>query len=449
MKLAIVVQRYGAEMNGGAELHARYLAEHLDRHCDVEVLTTCARDYITWRNEFPAGLDTVNGVSVRRFRVRRERNPDDFGRRSALVFSQPHSVADELGWLSSEGPTSPALVKHLRRHVCDYEYFIFFSYRYYSAYHGIRAVSSRALLVPTAERDPAVGLSIFGATFRGVRAIMYNSLEERALIQGVSNNEAVPSVVVGVGSEVPEGAEPGRFRERTGITGRFALYIGRVDENKGCDELFDYFARYAADVPRGLDLVLIGNPVMAVPSHPRITHLGFVSDETKFDALAAADLLIMPSYFESLSMVTLEAWALGLPVLVNGKCDVLRGQVVRSNAGLYYVSRAEFTEALRVLETHRQLRAALGANGRQYFRRHYTWPVVERKYLEMLEQLRQEDHEGLDRVLEPLPRWFDRRQRRVPPAGTVLAHIPTGPVAPEASAHLRRTPEPHRAGGHV
>ena len=188
---------------------------------------------------------------------------------------------------------------------------------------------------------------------------------------------------------------------------------------------------------------------MAVPSHPRITHLGFVSDETKFDALAAADLLIMPSYFESLSMVTLEAWALGLPVLVNGKCDVLRGQVVRSNAGLYYVSRAEFTEALRVLETHRQLRAALGANGRQYFRRHYTWPVVERKYLEMLEQLRQEDHEGLDRVLEPLPRWFDRRQRRVPPAGTVLAHVPTGPVAPEVSAHLRRTPEPHRARGHV
>jgi hypothetical protein len=150
----------------------------------------------------------------------------------------------------------------------------------------------------------------------------------------------------------------------------------------------------------------------------------------------------MPSYFESLSMVTLEAWALGLPVLVNGKCDVLRGQVVRSNAGLYYVSRAEFTETLRVLETHRQLRAALGANGRAYFRRHYTWPVVERKYLEMLEQLRREDHEGVDRVLEPLPRWFDRRQRRVPPAGTVLAHVPTGPVAPEASAHFRR------AGGH-
>ena len=268
MKLAIVVQRYGAEINGGAELHARYVAEHLGHHCDVEVLTTCARDYITWRNEFPPGLDTVNGLPVHRFRVADVRDPDDFGRRSTRVFSHTHSVADELGWLASEGPTSPTLVKHLRRTGNDYEYFIFFSYRYYCAYHGIRAVPTRALLVPTAERDPAIGLSIFGATFRGVRAIMYNSFEERALIQAVAKNPDVPGVVVGVGSAVPDDAQPERFRDRTGITGRFALYVGRIDENKGCADLFDHFRRYVANTPKALDLVLIGNPVMAVPSHP-------------------------------------------------------------------------------------------------------------------------------------------------------------------------------------
>ena len=181
---------------------------------------------------------------------------------------------------------SPALVRHLSRHERDYEYCIFFSYRYYCAYHGIRAVPTRALLVPTAERDPAVGLSIFGATFRGVRAIMYNSVEGRALIQGVSKNEAVPGVVVGVGSAVPDDVDPDRFRRRTGITDSFALYVGRIDENKRCNELFDHFRRYAAGAET-LDLVLIGNPVMPVPSHPRIKQLGFVSDETKFDALAA------------------------------------------------------------------------------------------------------------------------------------------------------------------
>ena len=284
MKLAIVVQRYGAELNGGAELHARYVAEHLARHADVEVLTTCARDYISWRNEFPPGTDTVNGVAVRRFPVSRERRPAEFARRSARVFERRHSLEDELKWLASEGPTSPALVAHLDRHAADYDYCIFFSYRYYHAYHGTRAAAGRAVLVPTAERDPALGLSIFGATFRGVRAIMYNSLEERALIQSLSGNADVPAVVVGVGSEVPPRASVRRFRHRSGIDRRFAIYVGRIDENKGCGELFSHYQRCVAAGSR-LDLVLIGNPVMKVPEHPRIHHLGFVSDEEKFASL--------------------------------------------------------------------------------------------------------------------------------------------------------------------
>ena len=110
--------------------------------------------------------------------------------------------------------------------------------------------------------------------------------------------------------------------------------------------------------PRGLDLVLIGNPIMPIPSTHRIRHLGFLPDEDKFDALAASDLLIMPSYFESLSMVALEAWALGRPVLANGRCDVLKGQCIRSNAGLYYESYEEFARrSTRSNPTARCMRA--------------------------------------------------------------------------------------------
>ena len=447
MKLAIVVQRYGAELNGGAELHARYVAEHLARHAEVEVLTTCAHDYITWRNEFEPGTESINGVPVRRFPVSRERRPSDFGRRSERVFTRRHSLDDELKWLLSEGPTSPALIAHLRRHEDDYAYFIFFSYRYYHAYHGIRTVHRRAVLVPTAERDPALGLAIFGPTFRGVRAVMYNSFEERALIQSLSDNGAVPGMVVGIGSEVPPRTSVRRFRHRTGIRQRFALYVGRIDENKGCGELFGHFQRYAASGSR-LDLVLAGNPVMEIPTHPRIRHLGFVTDEEKFDAMAAADLLIMPSYFESLSMVTLEAWAMGVPVLVNGGCDVLRGQVTRSNAGLYYTTYEEFAETLRLLESDRELRSGLGDNGRSFFQKHYAWPVIERKYLEMLDQLRQEDKGGVDRVLEPLPGWLDRRRRRLPAAAEVLEGAPTGPVLDrhDRPPKTRRRRPPRRRG---
>ena len=431
MKLAVVVQRYGADLNGGAELHARYVAERLARHAKVEVLTTCARDYITWRNEIPAGVEFVNDLPVRRFPVRRERDPDDFGRRSEHVFGHTHSLADELGWLRSEGPTSPALVNHIRRHAPTYDYLIFFSYRYYHAYHSIRAVAPRALLVPTAERDPALGLAMFRTTFRTVRALMYNSFEERALIQRVSDNGDVPGVVVGVGSEVPPRASARRFRERTGIRGRFVLYVGRIDKNKGCAELFAHFSRYASRVSRRLTLVLIGNPVMTIPSHPQIHHLGFVTDEEKFDAMAAADLLVMPSYYESLSMVTLEAWAMRRPVLVNGACDVLRGQAVRANAGLYYTTYEEFAASLHTLETSRDLRTALATNGRAYFDQHYTWPVIERKYLDMLERLRREDRRGIEHRIERLPGWFGRRRRDLRAAREVVDCLPTGPVLPE------------------
>jgi len=175
-----------------------------------------------------------------------------------------------------------------------------------------------------------------------------------------------------------------------------------------------------------MELILAGNPIIKVPEHPRIRHLGFLDDTDKFDALAAADLLIMPSYYESLSMVALEAWALGRPVLANGRCDVLKGQCIRSNAGLYYESYEEFVEGLYSLESNGPLNARLGRNGREFFMRHYAWPVIERKYLDMFEQLRRADPPV--NAIAPLPWWLGRRTRNVPPAADVLARVPSGPA---------------------
>jgi glycosyltransferase involved in cell wall biosynthesis len=424
VKLAVVVQRYGADISGGAELHARYVAERLARHAEVQVVTTCARDYISWRNELPQGDETVNGIPVKRFAVSRPRNTAEFARRSRIVFDETHSVADELAWLRSEGPTSPRLIRYLAAARTRYDFFVFFSYRYYHAWHGVRAVPDRAILVPTAERDAAAGVSIFGPVFRGARALMYNSFEERVLIQGVSARTG-PGVVVGIGSEIPERTQPWRFRKKFGMKRPFAVYIGRIDENKGCGELFAFFERYAAMYPHGLDLILVGSRVLDIPQHPRIRHAGFLSDEDKFDALAAADVLIMPSPYESLSMVALEAWALGKPVLANGRCDVLRGQVVRSNGGLYYQTFEEFAEGLYALEGSGPLGAVLGRNGREFFQRHYTWPVIERKYLEMFDRLAREPAPA---EIEPLPGFAARRRRDVRPAREAVDTVPAGPV---------------------
>jgi glycosyltransferase involved in cell wall biosynthesis len=282
------------------------------------------------------------------------------------------------------------------------------------------------VLVPTAERDLAAGLSIFPPIFRGVRALMYNSPEERAMIQALSANGDVPSVVVGVSSDVPSAPQPGRFRQKFGIRGPFAVYVGRIDENKGCKELFDFFNAYLQAGTGRLTLVLIGNSLLPIPSHPRIRHLGFLPDADKFDAMAAADLLVMPSYFESLSMVALEAWALGRPVLANACCDVLKGQCMRSNAGLYYDGQMEFVEALTAIEHNRWIASALGRNGRRFFCEHYDWSVIERKYLDVLARL-SGDRRGPG--AEPLPGWFERRRRSCPPAEDVVARLPAGPAS--------------------
>jgi len=387
MKLAFVVQRYGLDISGGAELHCRWVAEHLARYAEVEVLTTRAEDYITWKNHYPAGPQTINGLTVRRFSVTRPRRPERFGRIQERILNTEHRDKDEQRWLREEGPRAGSLLRYIRRNEGAYDYFIFFSYRYYHSYWGVRTVPRKALLVPTAERDPVINLRLFKSLFRMPRAFIYNSFEERDMIQTVSQNTDVPSVVVGVGTETPPSHSAERFRVQHGLEGDYLIYIGRVDQNKGCPQLFDYFLRFKQETGSPVKLVMIGGSVLPIPGHPDIRYLGILPEEDKFDGLAGARVLVMPSFYESLSMVTLEAWAMGKPVLANALCDVLKGQCRRSNGGLYYSDYREFREALNLLLASSELRAALGRNGLAYYQAHYTWKAIENKYLAILHQL--------------------------------------------------------------
>ncbi len=384
MRLAFVVQRYGLEIAGGAEYHCRLIAEHMARHAQVEVITTCAADYITWANYYPEGREILNGIPVRRFKVKRPRDPERFADWTDRVLRSAAAPSDCLRWLEEEGPFSPRLVRYVESQRDAFDAFIFFSYRYYTTYHGLRAVAGKALLVPTAEDDGIYKLPIFPSFFREPRAIVYNSVEERAMIERVSSNAAVPGDVVGVGSALPKRLDPDGFRQRHRLDGRFLIYVGRIDENKGCRQMFDFFRRYRKETGSPLQLALVGKEILPIPRDPAIRHLGFLPDQDKWDALAAADLLVMPSRYESLSMVTLEAWWAERPVLANAKCEVLRGQCLRSNAGLYYSSYEEWKEALALLDQSEALRRTLGQNGRRYFEEHYAWDVIERKYLGLL-----------------------------------------------------------------
>lgn len=395
MQLAVVVQRYGTEITGGAELHARLIAERLAARHEVTVLTTCARDYVTWRNEYARGLSVVSGIPVFRFPVRWARSPRRFGRLQQRVFHRQHSAREGRAWMDAQGPYSPRMRRWIGQHRDDFDYFLCFSYRYWTTYHALQQVEGRGVLVPTAEPDPAVEMPMFRSNFRRARAIMYNSHEERDMIEAQADNQEVPNVIVGVGIVDPPPVDAERFRDKYGIDGPFLFYIGRIDANKGCEQLFDYYQRaHAAMLAAGEpppQLVLAGSAILDIPDHPGITYVGRVSDQDKYDGLAAATGLVMPSFYESLSMVLLEAWALSRPVLVNAHCDVLKGQARRAGGGLWYRDGAEFVEACRLLGRDAALGDGLGVAGKRYYDANYTWPVIENKYEHMLARLQDAD----------------------------------------------------------
>jgi glycosyltransferase involved in cell wall biosynthesis len=379
MRLAFVIQRYGLEVNGGAELHCRWLAERLALRHHVEVFATRALDYLEWRNHYRAGTEVVNGIPVHRHTVKRTRNARAFASLSNLCSHETHTRQEEEAWVRENGPFSPALVKAVARSRDRFDRFLFYCFRYYQSYHGLPAVRERAILVPTAEEDPAVQLGIMRPFFSLPRGIVYLTPEEQTLVEDASGNRSVPSVVIGSGLNLPETDPALDFRAKHGLARPFLLYVGRIDKNKGCVTLFAYFKKFRAETGADVDLVLAGRTVVPIPDDPHVRHVGFITEQEKVAALRQCALLVMPSPYESLSVITLEAWRLGVPVLANARCKVLMGQCLRANGGLFYHGYAEFAEGLRMLLDEPGLAAALGRQGREYVGREYSWETIDAK----------------------------------------------------------------------
>ena len=395
MRLAFVIQRYGLEVNGGAEMHCRLLAERLARRHQVEIFATRALDYLEWRNHYPEGRALVNGLPVHRFTVKRRRNARVFASLSNVVFYDHHTRAEEEAWVRENGPFSPDLVRAVERAKDRFDLFLFYCYRYYHSWAGLPRVSEKALLVPTAEDDPAIHLGIFKAFFRSPRGIVYLTPEEQQLVEGVSGNEAVPSAVIGSGLDLPEPDPSLDFAARHGLERPFILYVGRIDRMKGCLTLFAYFKKFLEETGIEVDLVLAGKAAVSVPDHPHIREVGFITEEEKVAALRQCRLLVMPSPYESLSVITLEAWKLGVPVLANAKCRVLLGQCQRSNGGLFYEGYAEFAEGLELLLRRPEIGEVLGRQGRDYVEAEYSWERVLAKLSSVFRTVRPDAEDGM------------------------------------------------------
>lgn len=415
MKVGFVIQRYGTEILGGSEYHCRLIAERLAPRHQVEVLTTCARDYVTWENDYPEGVDRVRGVNVRRFANARTRDIKAFNTYSDWIFNNEHTRQDEHEWLKQQGPWCPALQEYLERNAHGYDVLIFFTYLYAPTVLGLKVEPSRSILVPTAHDEPAIRLGIYRDVFSLPAAMAYNTDVERKFLQDTFEIRTVADETIGCGVDLTplrEGAahdpedetaatferEPlpahlrqrgAFFRRRHRIDGKFALYGGRIDPGKGCEELFEYFATYVAEDPDPAQLFLMGSKLMPIPEEPWVRFGGILTDQERLQALEAATVVVVPSPFESLSLLALEAFAVGTPVLANARSEVVVDHCRAGNAGLYYADRDEFVEAMTLLMGDERLRRALGRNGREYVRRNYRWDIIIGKYEKLFTALRQ------------------------------------------------------------
>lgn len=385
-KLCFVIQRYGIEVNGGAELHCRQLVERLVEDFDVTVLTTKAIDYITWENEYEQDREEINGAHVLRFAVEYPRDINEFSKiNGEFIFEGKVINTDrETEWIEKQGPYVPALIDYLRSHHDDYDAFIFYTYLYYPTVVGINEVADKAIVIPAAHDEPALRLRPFRNVFTKPQGIFYNAPEERILIESRFNNAEIPNDVGGAGIELPEEVNPERFRKKYGLD-NYMIYVGRIDVGKKCSTLFNYFQEYKKRNQNSLKLVLMGKEAMEIPEDEDIINLGFVSDEDKFDGIANSRFLVLPSQFESLSIAVLEAMALKRPVLVNEKCAVLKGHCIKSNAGLYFSDYYDFEGAINYLLSHQEVYNKMGENGVRYVQENYQWDVIINKLKRLID----------------------------------------------------------------
>jgi glycosyltransferase involved in cell wall biosynthesis len=253
----------------------------------------------------------------------------------------------------------------------------------------LKLYPSKSILIPTAEKDKLLDLPLFRQELNLPAGIIYLTNEEKDILEKSAANTGKPNIISACGINIkrPDQKTINDFLRRYDIKKPFLLYVGRIDPNKGCMQLFDFYTAFKRKNDIEIDLILLGKKMMEIPERSDIKSLGFVNDEDKYAAISSADILLMPSFFESLSIVLLEAWALGSVTLANGLCDVLKGQTKRSNAGLYYGNYLEFEEGLKILLKDKSLKISLGENGKNFIQEHYNWDKISFEYRDFINRI--------------------------------------------------------------
>ncbi|HEY0178299.1 MAG TPA: glycosyltransferase family 4 protein [Dokdonella sp.] len=376
-RVAIVVQRWAPDMAGGSEALAWQYAELLADAFEVELLTSTARDYVSWAGVFPEGAQASGRVVVRRFAPAFTRGAYFFALHArALGDWRPHEPASERArtvWTSAlqeelikfQGPWCPGLLDHLEAHADAYAAIVLTTYLYPTSYFAARRLPRhKLLLAPTLHDEAMAYLPAFARYRERIGRFLWLTDAERALAGRLWGVDAGEVVGMAIDAKTAAPAES---------DGPYLLYCGRLDAQKGTDRLLDAFASYRALHPeRRLKLVLTGSDALGLRATPGVEFLGFVDEARKLALMAGAAAFVQPSRYESFSIVTLEAMAQGTPILVNAECEVLAEHARRSGAGFAFRGEDELHRAIdAVLALDADARAELGRRGRDYVHTRY------------------------------------------------------------------------------
>lgn len=384
-RIAIVVPRYGEEILGGAETLARGLAENLvDRGLEVDVLTTCARDHFTWHNYYRPGSEIINHVHVRRFPVNRDRGVKIFLDLSRKIAThQELTTEEQYGWID-EGVHSASLYDYIDRSGGLYDLLIFVPYLFGTTYYGSTLRPEKSIIWPCLHDEPYAYFEATRTMLEECRGIMFNSWPEMEFAKERLRIVNDGMRVIGFGFHDLTGVGV-RFRKKYRIRERFIVYSGRLEAAKNLPLLVSYFTKYKDLNQNDLLLILTGTGPEILPGRRDIMPLGFMQEQEKLDAYAAATILCQPSVNESFSIVLMEAWLSEVPVLVHDRCAVTKYHCQKSNGGLYFGSYEEFEECVNLLLERPDLRRQMGANGRRYVLTNYNWDRIFGKFKAALE----------------------------------------------------------------
>ena len=377
-RIAFVPPRYGTDVVGGSEAVSREAAHGLaERGWDVEILTTCARDHYTWRNEYEPGASTINGVTVRRFPVVKPRSTAVRDRiEQRIQLEQPVTIEQQMRWANGLFRV-PDLFQHLVTHGREYRAIVFSPYLFWTTIVCSAVAPERSIVMPCLHDETYAHLELFQPVLGNPAAVWFLSEPEHQLGHRLGQLP-VRHTVTGAGIPVPESYDPAGFRERHGLTRPFIFYAGRREFGKGWNWLLHAFAGALSRHRLPFDLVTMGVGPVNAPAAiaDRVIDLGFLTIEEAGNAFAAAEAYVQPSRNESFSRTIMEAWLAGTPVIANVESDVVAWHCERAEAGLTYHDEFEFGQALLFVADAPKAAAQIAARGRDYVLESYTWPSV-------------------------------------------------------------------------